>query len=79
MQLGAHTQAAFLTELAVQKPPVHADPGFAPWCLKRAIRLNDLARDEEQHGMQVKLVTVFLYCTVRGEEWRQECRASVDK
>lgn len=45
---------------------MHVDPGFARWCLKRAVRLNDVARLEEQTGAQEKLVGVYVYRTVSG-------------
>ncbi len=61
LQLSAHAQAAFLTELAVQSPSVHTDPGFPAWCLKRAIRLNDLVRAEQQGPPPDKIIVVYVY------------------
>lgn len=68
LQLSSHAQAAFLTELAVQTPPVHKDAGFPAWCLKRAIRLNDVVRAEQQGAVPDKVIVVYVYYVVRGSD-----------
>ncbi|KAI0711791.1 hypothetical protein C8T65DRAFT_739449 [Cerioporus squamosus] len=72
LQLSSHAQAAFLTELAVQTPPVHKDAGFPAWCLKRAIRLNDVVRAEQQGAVPDKVIVVYVYYVAGSEPKRVE-------